>query len=107
MKFTTSRGYEVDVPPIALADKEKFMAMRAVNAAFADHEKASEDEESGSDDEVWDTQWVLQEKIADLCRVVGVNPEYLSLGDCLPLISILQTGSLPSDFMEGGDETQK
>ena len=102
MKFTTSRGVDVEVLPIALSDRDKFLAMKAVNDAYSKHEEVEAHENSDSEAQ-WEAQWELQEKLCALCGLVGVSPDSMALVDSLPLISVLQTGQLPPDFTETGE----
>jgi len=82
----------VEITPISLAksEKEKFLAVRAVGAAFEVFGKI-EDENS---DEAWDAQMALRDSLADLCIAVQVDPTKLSFADVTDLISILQTGDV-------------
>jgi len=99
MKFTTSLGVEVDVRPVALTEKDKFDAIRAVSDAF---DKWGTAEDEGSVD--WDAFNDMREKLVQLCVAVHVSPDDVGVSDANTIISILQTGAPPEGFTKAGTE---
>jgi len=90
MKWKTSREQEVEVTPMAVGDKDTFLAVKAVQRAYAKLAVADENSEEADD-----TEWALREKLVELCKHIEVKSEHVALADAIAILSVLQTGELP------------
>lgn len=96
MKYTTTKGVEIEVQPIELAHTgaPKYVALRQVIDAYAEFEGNNDT----STNEYWEAFENLRKALEHLCSQCGVNPADVSIGDSVPLVSFWNSGTLPENF---------
>ena len=85
MKYESTMGVELDVKPIGIKEREKFLAVKKVQEAF-------------SDSPSWEERLEMHDHFLALCELCNIAGGAVGEGDIVPVISILLNGCLPSDF---------